>query len=199
MSHERLWRQIMRWLVSYVPDPVNLASTSDQVAVGKQVMLLAEVMDEDYVAVNNADVTAEVVSPTGSVLQVPMRWTVEADGQYEGGFVAEEEGTYTVSYSAGAGEAIFGDGQAFVRSAALGQEYFDAELRRPLLENLAEETGGIYYRPRDASRVAEDLSIRGGGSMMIDRYELWDMPFLFVLAIVLLAVEWGLRRRAGMA
>lgn len=199
MSHERLWRQIMRWLVSYVPDPVNLASTSDQVEVGKQVMLVAEVMDEDYVAVNNADVTAEVVSPSGTVVQVPMRWTVEADGQYEGSFIAEEEGTYSVSYSAGTGEAVLGDGKAFVRSAALGQEYFDAELRRPLLENLAEETGGLYYRPRDASSVAQDLSIRGGGSMMIDRYELWDMPFLFVLAIVLLAVEWGLRRRAGMA
>ena len=198
MSHERLWRQIMRWLVSYVPDPVNLASTSDQVGIGKRVALLAEVMDEDYLDVNNADVTAEVVSPAGIVIQVPMRWTVEADGQYEGSFLAEEEGTYSVSYSAGSGEGVLGDGEAFVRSAVLDQEYFDAELRRPLLENLAEETGGRYYEPREARRVVQDLSLRGGGSMMIDRYELWDMPILFLLVISLLALEWGLRRRAGM-
>ena len=35
--------------------------------------------------------------------------------------------------------------------------------------------------------------------MMIERYELWDMPVLFLLAIVLLGLEWGLRKRVGMA
>ena len=48
-------------------------------------------------------------------------------------------------------------------------------------------------------RIADELAVEGGGSMTIERFELWDMPLFFGLLIVLLGSEWGLRRRAGMA
>lgn len=199
MTHERLWRQMLRWLVSYVPDTVNVASDVDRVGIGERVQLVFEVMDDGFLAVNSAKVVAEVSAPGGEILDVPLRWTVEADGQYEGSFVAQEEGTYRVSFSAAVGEKSLGEGTTYVHAGALDREFFDAELRSQLLEQIAADTGGRYYSPRGADRVALDLSVGGGGSVRIERYELWDMPILFLIAVILLGLEWGLRKRAGMA
>jgi len=199
MSHERLWRQIMRWLVSYVPDSVDLASTQERVGVGERVELRAEVMDDRFLAVNNAQMFAEVTAPSGAVVDVPMSWTVEADGVYSGSFAAEEEGTYEVAFSADRGEGSLGMGTTFVTAGPLDDEYFDSELRRALLEHVAEETGGLFYLPSEAGSLAQDLSVSGSGSTVVEHFDLWDMPILFLLIVILIGSEWTLRKRAGFA
>ena len=199
MSHERIWRQMLRWLVSYVPDQVIVESTNDVVGVGHDVELRAEVRDDAFLAVNNARVEAEITSPGGEIFSVPLRWTVETDGAYVGSFPAREVGTYEVSYDATIGEESLGGGITHVEAAPSDREFFDAEMRSELLRQLADESGGRYRSAREASRIADELAIEGGGSMTIERFELWDMPLFFGLLILLLGSEWGLRRRAGMA
>ena len=44
-THETLWRQLLRWLVSYVPEPVEVNVASDLVAPGQRVEVRAEVHD----------------------------------------------------------------------------------------------------------------------------------------------------------
>ena len=199
MSHERIWRQLMRWLVSYVPNNVNLESATDVVGVGHEVKLRAEILDDTFLAVNNAIVEAEITSPSGEISLVSLRWTVETDGEYVGTFTAREPGTYDVSYEARIGEETLGSGRTHVEAAPSDREYFDAEMRSDLLRQIAEESGGRYGRPRDASRIVDELALDGGGSMRVERFELWDMPAFFAVLLVLLGSEWGLRRRAGMA
>ena len=199
MSHERLWRQIMRWLVSYVPDSVDLASTHERVGVGERVELRAEVMDDRFLAVNNARMFAEVTAPSGAIVEVPMSWTVEADGVYSGSFTADEEGTYEVAFSADQGEGSLGMGSTFVTAGPLDDEYFDSELRTALLEHVAEETGGSFYLPSEAGSLAQDLSVSGSGSTVVEHFDLWDMPILFLLVVILIGSEWTLRKRAGFA
>ena len=66
-------------------------------------------------------------------------------------------------------------------------------------ERLASETGGRYYDADGARRVVDDLAFSREGSTLLERRELWDMPIVFLALAALLAVEWGLRRRWGMA
>ena len=76
-------------------------------------------------------------------------------------------------------------------------ESFHTEQNRELLEKLAAETGGRYYRPADASRIGTDITFSDAGISVRQTLDLWNMPVLFFLALLLRSGEWMLRRRWG--
>ena len=102
MTHETFWRQLLRWLVDGVPDPVELTSSPDQVEPGEKVTLIAEVADPSFVEVNDAGVNAHVTGPNGIVLDVPLQWTGERNGEYRGTFSPTEQGLYEAKVDADA-------------------------------------------------------------------------------------------------
>ena len=119
MTHETFWRQLMRWLVDGVPDPVELTTTPDQVEPGEQVTLIAEVADPSFVEVNDAGVNAHVTGPNGVVLDVPLQWTGERNGEYRGTFAPTELGLYEAKVDASRGNGSLGTN---VESYARGAE-----------------------------------------------------------------------------
>ena len=106
MTHETFWRQLMRWMVDGVPDQVELTTAPDQVEPGEQVTLIAEVADPSYVEVNDAAVSAHVTGPNGFVMDVPLQWTGERNGEYRGTFSPSKLGLYEAKVDASRGTAI---------------------------------------------------------------------------------------------
>jgi hypothetical protein len=199
MTHETFWRQMMRWLVSGVPGQVTVNLPSDRVGPGEPVSILAEVDDEGFARVNNADVNARVTAPSGAIYEVPLEWTVDADGEYLGGFTPNELGTHHIEVAATQGERPLNTASTVVEVAESTSEYFGAQMRRSLLERIAEETGGRFYTPETLASLPEDLSITGRGATVIEEQDLWDMPVVLFLLVGVIAGEWGWRRRKGLA
>jgi hypothetical protein len=198
-THESLWRQLLRWSLDEVPDRVELSANPTRVAPGEPVVLRARVADEAYLETNDAQVTARVTTPAGRLVEVPLAWTLKEDGAYEGRFVAEEMGMYSVE-----GDSRRGNDTTHAASAALlvddyGADVEQAELRAPLLRRIASETGGRYYPLADASRLAEDVGFTESGVTVRESRDLWDMPIVFFLLVGLLGAEWGYRRWRGLA
>ena len=198
-SHETFWRQLLRWMVADTPDPVEAAPARESVEAGEPVTLEATVVDEGFVEVNGARVTARITAPTGEVQELPMEWSVTEDGRYTVHFTPEMEGIYEVSVDAGRDTVAFGTGETGVRVAPGREEFRDPHQRRSLLERIAEETGGRYYTLESANRLPEDLRYTGGGVTVTEERGLWDMPLLFLLLAGLLGAEWGYRRKMGLA
>jgi uncharacterized membrane protein len=199
MTHETFWRQMLRWLVSGVPGQVTVAMPSDRVAPAEPVSILAAVDDEGFVRVNDAAVVARVTSPSGAIHEVPLDWTVDADGEYSGGFTPTELGTHQVEVAATRGETTLGTASTVVEVAESTSEYFGSQMRRPLLERIAEETGGRFYTAETIASLPEDLSITGRGATVIEEKDLWDMPVVLFLLVGVIAGEWAWRRRKGLA
>jgi uncharacterized membrane protein len=198
MTHETFWQQLLRWLVSYVPDAVNATVSHDRVGAGDPVTINAEVQDETYLKVNNAEVVSFVTSPSGVEDEIRLDWEVESDGEYSAPFVPVEAGLHEVRVRAAKNGEFLGEHSAYVEATELSVEYFDAELRAPLLRRLAEETGGRFYTPETISSLPEDVSFTQSGTTVIEERDLWDMPIIFLLLIALLGVEWGYRRWRGL-
>ena len=70
-------------------------------------------------------------------------------------------------------------------------ENFHVEQNRELLEKLSSETGGRYYRPDDAGKLAKDISYSEAGITVRETRDLWDMPVIFLLLL-------GCGRRNGL-
>jgi hypothetical protein len=85
------------------------------------------------------------------------------------------------------------------RASAGDGEYFDAAMRSSLLKRVAEETGGHFFTPSDASALPEAISYSGRGVTVVEERELWDMPVILILLLALIGGEWGLRRKLGLA
>lgn len=199
MTHETLWRQLVRWLASGVPEPIAVTASADRVEPGDSVVLRATVSDSAYVLVNGASVVARVTDPGGVVDSLPLEWTVLKDGEYRGAFVARAPGMYHVTVQARRAGRFLGYGDTYVRAQALGREFFGAGMRRAALERLAAETGGRFYTPATAGTLPQDVRYTESGATVFERYELWDMPIAFFLLLLLLGAEWGYRRARGLA
>jgi hypothetical protein len=76
-------------------------------------------------------------------------------------------------------------------------EHFRAEQNRELLAKLSSETGGRYYPPEAAQKLANEISYSEAGITIRETRDLWDMPVVFLVLIVLRSGEWLLRRKWG--
>ena len=86
---------------------------------------------------------------------------------------------------------------AIVRREDGVAENFHLEQNRELLEKLASQTGGSYYRPMKRKSWARTFRIRRLGSPCGRTKDLWDMPIVFFFALLLRSSEWLLRRKWG--
>jgi hypothetical protein len=154
--------------------------------------------------VNDAVVTARVRSPSGDERAIPMEWTVDRDGEYRATFTPEEHGLYEVRV-AGAGRreardaGVVDTATAYVRVAPSEAEYFGAEMRAPLLKRIASETDGRFYTANNVGALPEDLTLSRRGVTVVREMDLWDMPIIFVMLVLLMSAEWGYRKLRGLA
>jgi len=198
MSHELFWRQLLRWLVTSVPDPVVASVASDHVAPGEVVRLTADVSDERFMKVNGGRVVAHVTGPAGEQ-DVPLDWTVGRDGEYHATFAAPDAGLYTVQVSAERDGRTLQARPVHVYAEERRDEYYASQMRAPLLRRIADETGGRFYTIGNTATLAEDITITGRGATLQEERPLWDMPVLFLLLVALLGAEWAYRRARGLA
>ena len=73
MTHENLWRQLLRWLVSGVPGPVGVTVSPSAPLPARPVTVVATVSDDTYLQVNDAQVVAQVTDPAGRDARGPAR------------------------------------------------------------------------------------------------------------------------------
>ena len=198
-THETLWRQMLRWLVSDVPGEVMISPSRDRTSPGEPVTLTAEVDDDRYLRINDAQVTAKIIDPSGKQLDVPMEWTVNRDGEYRATFTPQAEGIYQIHASATEGGKGLPTGVTYLQAAPLSTEYFDAEMHAPVLRRIAEETGGRFYTPETVHSLPEDVSYTESGAAVVEERDLWDMPVVFLMLLALIGAEWGYRRARGLA
>ena len=199
LTHETLWRQVIRWLVSEVPDRVEAVVEDERVAVGGRVRIAATVYDSSFLGLNNATVTAHVTGPVGGERVLPLAWDVTRDGEYRAALDITEPGQHEVVVEGRVGERVLGRATTHFTAGDPTAEFFGAEMRRAALERLAGETGGRFYTPATVAALPEDVRYTERGNVELQRFDLWDMPIVLLLVLGLLATEWSVRRTRGLA
>jgi len=196
-SHATFWQQMLRALVAPVLGPVQIASDRPIYADDDRVRLRAEVRTKTYEAASNASMIATLADESGRVATFEMYPSPDQEGVYEAEIAAPRTGSYQVEVTANrADEQLGRDSMVFHREDGVA-ENFHPEQNRQLLERISAETGGRYWRLEDVGKLAAEISFSEAGITTKETHDLWDMPAVFLLALLLRAGEWLLRRRWG--
>ena len=199
-SHDLFWQQLLRWLVAESPGPIIASTPSRELMDQGQLQLTAQVRDRQFQPAADAHVTAHIVGPGNTNAMVDLTPSEDTPGQYQTEWTAEKPGDYlaeVTAESAGSQPQQLGsDVLTFQREDGVA-ENFHTEQNRHLLEQLASQTGGSYWKPSDLKNLPRDISYSEAGISVRSTKELWDMPIIFILLLGLPITEWLLRRKWG--
>jgi uncharacterized membrane protein len=196
-THSMFWSQLLRWMVTETPGQV-LASTPHQVlSDDTHLPLRVSVRDKNYDTVSGATVQTTIARPDGGTDVVDLKPDPLEPGMYTGEYTAEKTGTYVAETTAKQDKTDLGqDALTFRREDGVA-ENFGAAQNKDLLEKLSSDTGGNYYTPSNARKLSGDVAVSEAGITAHDNLDIWDMPIVFLLVILIRGGEWLLRRKWG--
>jgi uncharacterized membrane protein len=196
-THEEFWQQLLRWLVMDTPGHIVAAVPSQMLLDDGRVQFSADVRDKNYLPAADAHVEAHILGPGGSAAQIEMTPDPNAPGTFHAEWTADQAGSYLTEVIATRDKEELGrDVLTFARMDGVA-ENFHTGLNRDLLEKLSAETGGRYWTPQDFSKLPGEISYSEAGITVRDTKELWNMPIVFLLLLLLPSTEWLLRRKWG--
>lgn len=204
---DRAWRQIVRWLISDVPNRVQTTIEPLAADANGAVQIQVRVRDEKFQPVDDASVTVDVepvvfgdTSAAGAnAIKLEAEPALSEPGLYQATYVPRHTGgftaTATVKNNAGAELGKAGAGSA---SDLAAEEFRSLTPNTALLEDLARKTGGQVIAAEDLGEFAKKLPQLRAPVMETWSYPAWHSPLMFAFALGCLLAEWGLRRWKGM-
>lgn len=202
-AHDLFWQQLLRWLVSDTPGHVKASVSSQMLLDSGTVTLNAEVRDQQYNPARDAKVEAHILGPSGVSALVEMAPVPDTPGQFQAAWSAPKAGAYLTEITAQRTDPdtrkfkeLGRDVLTFQRMDGVA-ENFHTEQNRELLEHLAAQTGGQYWKPADLGKLAGSIPYSEAGVSMRETKDLWDLPLVFLVLALLRFSEWWLRRKWG--
>ncbi len=200
MTHERFWRQLLRWLSLQSPDPVRVILERENFSPAEPMTMQIEVMDSSFVAQGNANVELRVIGPDNLPITISASPDLRKPGSYLANFAPLQQGMHSVEVLAHdqAGRYLGKAENAFFVEPSHA-ELAHADLQAPLLQRLAEVTGGRYFHLSEAERLPDAITVSKSSFSKLTEQEIWDAPIFFLAIAMLLAAEWFVRRSKGLS
>lgn len=197
-------RQMVRWLIrDPVLKQVRMTADASEFPMGSDVTGTLQVLQDNYHPAETATLTTKLRTPGG--LEGPLQYVPTGNpGEFRYRFRADEEGMYELDVQALIGGATHEANRLLLRVQRPGDEKQSAVPNHTLLRDIAERTGGIFFALHDPARptVASLTEFFGGTPsykvLEETRLRLRESLPWFSAILVLLAVEWWWRRRAGL-
>jgi uncharacterized membrane protein len=191
--HETFWRQLLQTLAASAPRPVTLTTDRSFYADESRIGLRAEVRDKKFMPARDAAVTVTVEGGRGVSTEIELTPVPGEPGVYGAVYDAADPGIYRFLAAATSGDEPLGAAGVAVRRADGIAEHFRVEQNRALLERIASVTGGSYFALADIGRVPEAVRFSDAGIVERQILDLWNMPIVFLLLLLLKGTEWMLR------
>jgi hypothetical protein len=167
-----------------------------EILSGENANIRIWVYDEYFKPVSDADIRLQLVSPDGKKQSVEAH--EETSGVYAVALTPDQLGTYEIAaWASRHGRSV---GEEKMRFQVV-EGFSEEEDLRPdfdLLRELATVSSGRFFRSDEFSakllkEFSDELERKGGQKVL-----LWNSPWLFSLIVLLLGVEWYMRKKRGL-
>jgi uncharacterized membrane protein len=194
-SYEFFWRQAARWLSAPAPDPVRI-SVPDAPEPGESVAIDVDARDASFAPVPDAKIEATLAAPGGE--PQPLKLRHSDGGRFSVAIRPEQPGLYHVHADARRGTTALGTADRWMYVGGSDREFADPRLNEGFLRRVARNSGGRAVRAAEASKINDWLSAAVPQNAAPEQRDLWHEPWAFGAILILLSLEWILRRRWGL-
>jgi hypothetical protein len=190
----------IRWLTTHEDSrPVKVSTSKEAFTQGEPVEFVGQVYDAAMQPVDNGQLRVTVrrgEKETATVLR-PI-----GNGRYEGSIEGLGEGDYTFGALAKTDGQQLGEDNGRFTVGELNLEFQETRMNSSLLREIAQRTGGHYYTIQELETLVQDItsqpSFSARESVRTRTLELWNWQYSLTAVILLLGVEWFIRKRSGM-
>ncbi len=193
--HEQFWQRLLHQLAAPAPAQVSLQATRGIHEDDAALVLEAEVLGEDFRPHDGVQLAVTAVAGDGTSVPAVVESSGAGDGRHEVRLQSAAAGLYRVELTASRDGKELARTLAHVRREDGVQEHFAAWQHRALLERVARETGGRYWKLDGLAQLPEAIRYSRAGMVERQTLDLWNIPLVFLLLASLKAGEWLLRRR----
>lgn len=198
---DKAWRQTVRWLVAEVPDRVELTTQARRGPDDPDgaLTLTVVVRDPSYAPLDNAAVTIKVTPPDGKPVELRADADPKQSGRYQAVYVPRQSGPYRAQATAAAPDGSdVGHADTGWTSDPAAEEFRTLQPDAKLLDRIARVTGGQVVAASDLDDFAATLPTRHAEITEPYTNPLWHNSWVFLVAMLCLTAEWGLRRWKGL-
>jgi len=202
--YRQFWVNAVRWLaagrIGKTNNPVVLELAESYCSLGEKIAASVKVRGSDLGVLETAQVALNL-STTG-VTNVTVKAIYDRVSQsYEADLTPPRDGTFIVTAMAALNGQKLGEDRQLLVCESGDREMTDLRAKPALMDNLARISGGKTFSLSDKSGV--QLSSMFGtpppANIEYRHTPLWDKWWWLGLILLLLTVEWSVRRLSGMA
>ena len=201
--HQRIWNQLAKYVM-----PRPFATSDEFLSVdtgpvsyedGDSANIRIRLMGLDGKPVSDATVDALVWRDGRVVSTASLTPEADVPGIYRGTSGELPEGDYEVSIQASgfSQEALKARGR-FVVLPPESKELQNTACNESLLKQMAIASGGVYLREEQIGRLSALLSPLSSGRVVESDTQIWQSYWCFAGIVILLTLEWLLRKRVGL-
>jgi hypothetical protein len=202
---DRFWIQLTRFLTETRSLSGNRRGTLDvdrnEYELGDKVVVLARALDERFEPLTESTLPATVRGDDNWSQAVELRLMPGQEGSYEGSFTAQKTGTFQIELSLpGVSEAGVIEPISF-RVVPPSAETSALWLNEKLLRDIATASRGQTYQLFELEKMIADLPrLSNKTELNLPPIPLWDLTHrlrysFFALPVILLAMEWAMRKK----
>jgi uncharacterized membrane protein len=195
--HEIFWRQLLHAIADQAPSAATLTTDRTVYDDERGVQLAAQIRDNNFEPTADAQVEALVTPEHGSAFVQTFQPVADSKGRFTAALDAPSDGLYRVELTVKIGkDQVIATSGAFRRDDNV-VENFASYQHRAVLERLANETHGRYWRLDELSSLTRAIPYAKSGIVERQMFDLWNMPFVFLILLALKLTEWLLRLKWG--
>jgi hypothetical protein len=190
----------IRWLTTQEDSRrIRVQSSKHSYTTQDAVEFIAQVYDDNYQPLDDARIEVNVRNGNETS---PIVLNALGSGQYQGEFESLREGEYNFTATVMVNGAAVGSDQGTFSVGGQNAEYFETRMNKPLLEQIAAQTGGRYYDNNHLSSLDHDVTtmenFKPHDIRRSAEIEIWNSRWMLALVFFVFALEWFLRKRNGM-
>lgn len=201
--YRQFWVNAVRWLaagrIGKTNNPVVLELAQSYCSIGEQVAANVKVRGEDLTPLAGAEVVL-CLSTTGQTNTFVKATYDRVSGAYLADLGPAYDASFTVTATAFSNGAKLGEDRQLLVCESGDREMADLRSKPDLMAELARISGGKTFElSKNSPEVAQAFSAPAPATIEYRHNPLWDKWWCLGLILLLLTVEWSVRRLTGMA
>ncbi len=200
--HAKFWGQSIQFLTLSrllgANKLIAIKTDKDSYEAGQRVQFFANVLNSSYEPVRAPQymLNLQREGDDKDTAQVKLDPIPDSPGMFQGFYTITKDGQWSVKVEGD--DQINANLPRFTVTPAVPLEAQDVALQEPTLRKMAELSGGQYLTIRDLPKLPQLVKPSPATADVRLEKELWDLPIVFILLVVLAGAEWYLRRRSNL-